>query len=638
MRVTNIFPTIRSTAFGDLLFVHGKTKNRTTAFCLPDKAGVLFFIPRSLCPLAVTVEVFSEDLSIRSVYTCEYFDTENESDVFLFDCSILPVGLYYLRPGFSALGNTYYGYKKTHGLILTTEQRPPDIQISVSDFHNESNPPVYGGVIYHIFVDRFCKYGRSSYKGDFVLIDDWENGMVEYPAYRGGPLKNNTFFGGTLDGISEKLPFLKSLGVTILYLSPIFESPSNHKYDTGDYAKIDDMFGGEAAFSDLLAACAKMGIGVILDGVFNHTGSDSRYFNRYGHYDSVGAYQSQKSPYYSWYDFQNYPDRYTCWWDIPILPRIHPDVPDCRAYFTGEKGIIPRYTELGILGFRLDVVDELSDSFVADIRRAMRQVNPRSYLLGEVWEDASNKIAYGQRKKYYLGEELDGVMNYPLRKGLIAYIMRGDTEALRYALTDIYENAPRRIRDAMMNFLGTHDTERILTVFADHDIAGLDNHALSVLRCSGEEKKVAKKRLISAYTVLSTLPGIPSVFYGDEAGMEGYHDPFNRMPYPWGKEDKTILRRFRKAGKIRHTEKVYETGDFHLLSLDQDMLIFARTDGEDACLTVFNRSDKRISIEFSKNAKDLLSEKKNDRFTVLPLTARIFSISRDTGFSVEKSK
>lgn len=192
--------------------------------------------------------------------------------------------------------------------------------------------------------------------------------MPEYPAYPGAPLKNNRFYGGTLLGIIDKLEYIRSLGVDTIYLSPIFDAASNHKYDTADYMSVDSMFGGEKAFKALIKKAHEYGIGIILDGVFNHTGSDSIYFNKYGHYKTLGAYQSKKSKYYSWYDFKNYPDEYTAWWGIDILPRIHPDKPDCRKYFVGKDGVIAKYASMGIDGFRLDVADELSDDFIAEIK------------------------------------------------------------------------------------------------------------------------------------------------------------------------------------------------------------------------------------------------------------------------------
>jgi glycosidase len=450
--------------------------------------------------------------------------------------------------------------------------------------------------------------------------------------YPGAPLKNNHFYGGTLWGITEKLDYFKSLGVNTLYLSPIFDAASNHKYDTGDYMSIDSMFGGEEAFLDLLAKAKEKGIGIILDGVFNHTGSDSLYFNREGHYDSVGAYQSPMSDYFTWYDFQDFPNKYTSWWGIDILPRIHPDKPSCRKYFVGKGGVIEKYARLGIDGFRLDVADELSDNFIAEIKKKLNCYNKESVLYGEVWEDASNKIAYDVRKKYYLGNELDGVMNYPVRKGIIDYLTTYNSSSLAYALTDVIDNAPKRIRDMQMNLLGTHDTERILTVLGGERSDGRSNEYLSQKKMNDLERGTAKRRLRMAYVILATIPGIPAIFYGDEAGLEGYHDPFNRLPYPWGREDNNLINYFRMIGSIRQNNEVYKEGEFKLLYIDPNVLAYERIDKKYAYITLVNNSKQYLRVEFSSPAIAMVSDDNKQTLTSFDLpayTAQIFKIERD---------
>ena len=377
----------------------------------------------------------------------------------------------------------------------------------------------------------------------------------------------------------------------------------------------------------MIKKAREYGIGIILDGVFNHTGSDSVYFNRYGTYDSVGAYQSRESEYYSWYDFQDYPNKYTSWWGIDILPRIHPDKPECRRFFVGEDGVIAKYARMGIDGFRLDVADELSDDFIAGIKAVLNRYNKESVLYGEVWEDASNKIAYDTRKRYYLGAELDGVMNYPIRKGILDFLTASDPAALRYALGTVTNNAPKRIRDMQMNLLGTHDTMRILTALGGEKSQGRSNEYLSKKRMNDLERGIAKRRLRMAYTILATIPGIPTIFYGDEAGLEGYHDPFNRMPYPWGKEDQNLIQFYRKIGKIRRDNCVYCDGDFKLLVLDERLLVFSRRKNDDVFITAVNNSGMSINIEFAKDAQAMITTSINDgkkKFEIPAYTAEIF--------------
>ena len=547
------------------------------------------------------------------------------------DTYALGVGLYFFVIDIDSQSGKLYGYKSGRDLAFSAKYPLHSLyQLSISDFRYKKSDNKLGGIIYHIFVDRFNKGGPSTQKPGAIIDDDWRV-IPEFPLYPGAPLKNNHFWGGTLWGVADKLDYLKSLGVNTIYLSPIFDAASNHKYDTGDYMTVDSMFGGDDAFVNLIDKAKEREIGIILDGVFNHTGSDSLYFNREGNYDSVGAYQSPLSDYFSWYDFQNYPDKYTSWWGIDILPRIHPDKPSCRKYFVGKGGVIEKYARLGIDGFRLDVADELSDDFISKIKNVLNRYNKHSVLYGEVWEDASNKIAYDVRKKYYLGEELDGVMNYPVRKGIIDFLTRYDSSSLEYALTDIMDNAPSRVRNMQMNLLGTHDTERILTVLGGEKSDGRSNEYLSKKRMNDLERGTAKRRLRMAYTILATIPGLPAIFYGDEAGLEGYQDPFNRMPYPWGREDQNLISFYKSIGSIRSSNSVYKEGDFNLLYIDSNTLVFERYDEKYSYVTFVNNSKQERIVEFSGVAQALIfdgSESEGKSFELPAHTAQIFKAKR----------
>ncbi len=539
-----------------------------------------------------------------------------DCDLYGVDLRFRERGLYFFDFCVSTKEGTLYSDRDSVGQAMrfTRSDGGRPHQLTVSDFLYPEPRWLLGGVIYHVFVDRFAKGGRVPKRPDAVINPDWEGGCPEYPAYPGAPLKNNEFFGGTLWGIAEKIPYLASLGVRLVYLSPIFEAYSNHKYDTGDYERIDKMFGGERAFSHLLKAAAAHGIRVLLDGVFNHTGDDSVYFNRYGRYGSVGAYQSKKSPYYDWYRFSAHPDEYTAWWGISILPRIHPSESEsCREFFVGREGVIAQCARRGIGGFRLDVVDELSDEFVADIKERLSENGNDCILYGEVWEDASNKVAYGVRKSYYGGRELDGVMNYPLREGLIAYFRRGETDKLRYALCEVLPNMPKRIADLTMNLLGTHDTVRILTALAGAEPKGYSNEELSLMRLSSEERSRGIRLLKMAYLTLATLPGIPTVYYGDEVGLEGYADPLNRRPFPWHRTDKDLLDAYRQIGSLRRREAAYRRGEFRLLHLSSDSLIFTRTHRDRTLFTVINRNEEGLRLRFEKRVKEAVFGKQEGK-------------------------
>ena len=612
---------------GEIEYTHTKKNESGTAYPSSEGVGLLLRLPRALGVRNAKIVVYNEACKEQvAQFSAKYVSTDGSTDTYKarIRAGILPKGLYFFNieaDGYAKM----FGYKCDEGIAFVPQPKDlPFFQLSICDFKYQTPKEKLGGVIYHIFVDRFYKHGEVIKREDTVLVDDWSAEIPEYPKYPGAFLKNNYFYGGTLWGVAKKLKYLASLGVNTIYLSPIFEAYSNHKYDTADYSKVDAMFGGDEAFSALIKQAKHYGIGIILDGVFNHTGSESVYFNKSGKYDSVGAYNSKKSPYYNWYRFQSHPDKYTCWWGIDILPRIHPEEPDCAEFFVGEGGIIEKYAKMGIDGFRLDVADELSDKFISDIKSALNKKNPDSILYGEVWEDASNKIAYDTRKKYYLGDELDGVMNYPLRTGIIDYIRSKDTSALEYYLNDVMPNMPKRIRDAAMNLLGTHDTERILTVLGGISPEGKSNDELISERMSAGERRVARRRLISAYTAIATLPGIPSVFYGDEAGLEGYSDPFNRRTYPWGKEDKALLKHYKKIGKIRKENPVYAEGEFKLLHLDKSLFVFERVLGRERFVTVVNNSDTDIKVSFRRNVTDLFGGVSGREFKVNAESATIF--------------
>ncbi len=473
------------------------------------------------------------------------------------------------------------------------------------------------GVMYHVFVDRFCcgagdvQY-RTGERGA-ELNPDWENGIPQYPDYPGAPLTNHVHFGGNLWGVAEKLDYLASLGVKVIYLSPIFEAYSNHKYDTADYLRVDGGFGGDAAMEHLMKRAKEKGMKIILDGVFNHTGDDSIYFNRYGTYDSVGAYQDEDSPFRTWYTFHRFPDEYEAWWGIDIMPRLnHRRDVECRRYFTGEDGVCAgAIKRFGIDGWRLDVADELSDDFLDELRASVKAADGDAVIIGEVWENAADKIAYGYRRRYFGGRQLDSVMNYPTRTGILAFVRDGDGHALYNVLTELYGSYPRAVSDVLMNLIGTHDTERILTYLgATEEEHSLPNEELAVSRLPEDRRAAALAQLKMAATLQFTVFGIPSVYYGDEVGMEGYHDPFCRSPFPWheiceGAETAKdyrldMLAYYRALGSLRESPAL-RGGDFAVLSHGAHHIAYERT----AIRTALDQSD-RLVIAANRGDGDLL--------------------------------
>ena len=446
-----------------------------------------------------------------------------------------------------------------------------------ADFHTPDWAK--GATIYQIFPDRFYKAGNCDPTGKltpYTLHRTWGE-EVEWKPTADGKVLNNDFYGGNFKGITEKLDYIASLGVNLIYLNPISKSFSSHRYDTGDYKTPDPLLGTEEDFAELCRQAHSRGIRVILDGVYSHTGSNSPYFNREGQFDSVGAYNSTESPYYSWYTFYNWPDSYNSWWNFDTLPTVNKMDPAFINYIIeDEDSVVAHWLKLGADGFRLDVADELPDEFIRLLRKRIKGINPDALLLGEVWEDASTKIAYGRRRTYFTQGELDSVMNYPFRTAIIDYVRgRDGGQGLKEAVMAIVENYPAEVVQCNMNLLGTHDTPRILTVLVD-DFNGT-REEMSKRRLSRHQFDIAYDRLLMASFLQYTLPGSPSLYYGDEAGMEGGKDPFNRRTYPWGYENMEFVEHFKRLGRLRREHPAFRYGDIQFFQAGDRHVGFTRS-------------------------------------------------------------
>lgn len=463
---------------------------------------------------------------------------------------------------------------------------------------------IKGGAIYQIFVDRFFKAGQRRHRQSAVLREDW-GGVPNYLPDEQGEVRCDDFFGGDLDGVIAKLPYLQELGVSCIYLNPIFEAESNHKYDTADYMKIDPAFGDEDVFARLCAEAQKRNIRIVCDGVFNHTGSNSIYFNRNGEYGAGGAYQSRDSLYYDWYGFADWPEKYDAWWGIKTLPQIRKNSEDFRDFITGENGVLEKWTALGACGWRLDVVDELSGAFVRALNRTVKRLKPEALILGEVWEDASSKTAYGERKRYFQGGELDGVMNYPLRLAIIDYVVSGRAENLRATQEALCENYPKQALDCCMNILGTHDTVRILTLLGGEEYAQKRDRAQAKL--SPEKYLRAKKQLFLAALLQFTLPGVPSIYYGDEAGLEGFEDPFCRGCYPWGNEDAELIDWYKKLLTLRKNTLAFAGGDYRTHASENGVFAFTRSVKRSKVMVAVNLGEETFAAEVTEKDSVLIS-------------------------------
>ena len=470
------------------------------------------------------------------------------------------------------------------------------------------------GLTYQIFPDRFYRShlpDMAEMPAGRRLHGNWEDIPDYLPDGDGEYCRD--FFGGDLAGIRGKLPYLRELGVETLYLCPIFEASSNHRYNTGDYRRIDPMLGTEEDFRALCAEAHDLGIRVILDGVFNHNGRDSRYFNADGRYDTLGAAQSQDSPYYPWFHFHPWPTDYDAWWGIRDLPAVNEDAPSYRDFILGgEDSVIRHWLRAGADGWRLDVADELPDDFIAGIRQAMDETKPGCLLLGEVWEDGSNKIAYSQRRRYLLGGETHCLMNYPFRTAALCYLRGGDAAEFRESMETIRENYPAPAFLSAMNFLGTHDTPRVLSLLGEGQ-APAEKAERAVYRLDPEEERLGKERWKLASALLYAFPGSPMLFYGDEAGLQGLEDPFCRGGYPWGREDGDLLAWFRLLGRVRKRPSL-RRGDLTWLHAQGPLLAFRRQAEGETTAAAFNAGDADETLTLPWEGREALDLLTGQRF------------------------
>lgn len=469
---------------------------------------------------------------------------------------------------------------------------------------------IKGSVIYQIFPDRF-RFSGEEKKIDAdgrILRSDW-GAEPRWMPDADGKITEYDFFKGDFRGITEKLGYLESLGVGCIYLNPIFSARSNHRYDTADYSQTDPLLGTEEDFRALCAEAEKRNIKIILDGVFSHTGSDSVYFNKEKRYGEGGAYNDKSSPYFSWYKFKNHPDDYECWWGVDILPEIDEENDDYIRFIAGENGILRKWMNAGASGWRLDVADELPDKFLDALRDSVKEADPEAFIIGEVWEDASCKISYGKRRRYLTGKQLDSVMNYPFANALVDFAVTGVAEGFNDKISEICENYPKPVLDCLMNHIGTHDTCRILS-----RLGTLGKYRSDAIdRYRGEmapEERLRGKRLLEMISAMQfTLPGVPCIYYGDEAGLGGGEDPFNRGCFPWGKEDEELLEHYRFLGSLRKKYKVFGEGIFVPVSSALGCVAYERR-GEERIMTVANRNtDPIVYILPGEGWRSLTGEK-----------------------------
>ena len=523
---------------------------------------------------------------------------------------------------------SYYGNNPagTGGLGAAAATPPPSFQITVH-LPDAATPDWFkSAVVYQIFVDRFFNGhadGRiTNCKKGSLLHPYWNDAPVYVRERETGCILAYDFFGGNLAGVMAKLPYLKNLGISAVYFNPLFEAPSNHKYDTADYKTIDHMFGSNDIFRELCEKARQMGIAIILDGVFSHTGSDSIYFNKEGSYPDPGACQSPESPYYSWYHFKKYPDEYESWWCVDALPNVNELEPSYRDFIIrGQDSVLKHWMRLGAKGWRLDVADELPDQFIREFRQVMKETDRDSVLIGEVWEDASHKFSYNELRGYLRGDELDSPTNYPFRQAALDFLLgRQDAGVTQEKLLSLHENYPLQHFYASLNLVGSHDVPRILTLLGGHEAQpDLPYGEQLKRRLAPDERQLALDRLKLLALWQMTFPGVPHVYYGDEAGLEGYTDPLNRRTFPWGREEKSLVDWYKKMIALRNSWSVLRTGYWHSLAVHPDVYgyvrltenardVFGSPCEENTAVVLLNRSPEEITVkcDFSRWCRGML--------------------------------
>ncbi|MCL2670853.1 MAG: glycoside hydrolase family 13 protein [Clostridiales bacterium] len=496
----------------------------------------------------------------------------------------------------------FYGAESGEGRVSRAAPQFWQITVYRMDF---TTPEWFRHALcYQVFPDRFARgdfdafarraKARIAAGRHLRLHEDWSEEPYYLPESGKPHYIPDDYFGGDLTGLREKLPYLQSLGVTCLYLNPIFEAYSNHRYNTADYMEIDSLLGNSGDFDALCADAKAMGIRIILDGVFSHTGDDSRYFDRYGLYGG-GACESKSSPYYPWYSFHDYPYRYESWWGFPTLPNVNEMTPSYVEFVNGRDGVLAHWQARGASGWRLDVADELPDDFIRILRNAVKRSDPDALLLGEVWDDCSTKLGPGGRRAYVDGDLLDSTMNYPFLRAVLPFCAgASDAFALNEALQRLRENYPEPFYLACMNLLSSHDEARALARLSGGIGREKSPRAEQALFAPGEQKlQSGKRRFLLATAIQLCHPGVPCVYYGDEAGLWGLDDPFNRKTYPWDAEDKELLSEMQELMQLRAGSAVLQSGHTRMGALNAGVFAILRyADNGEVVILLANADDE----------------------------------------------
>lgn len=562
------------------------------------------------CTLTVKIPVHCETLKCFAVIENDdgfmlktqlfYKNTKLDYEIYSGDFSLVNCGLYHYYFNIVTKNTTFNLFKE--GYDQTNMEQGEKWQLTCFDKNYETPKFFKGAVYYQIFPDRFFKSGSPDLKDKLTPFKIHEN-TGECPVYlpnENGKILNNDFYGGNLRGIEEKLDYIKSLGVSVIYLNPIFMAYSNHRYDTADYKKIDPMLGNDDDFKSLCSSAHDRGIRIIIDCAFSHTGSNSVYFDKDGVFGG-GAYSDAFSKYRSWYMFSKYPEKYESWWGIDTLPCVNElDEGFLNYIIFDDDSVVSRYLSLGADGIRLDVADELPDKFIFMLKKRVKEIKKDALIMGEVWEDASNKESYGKKRRYFVDSELDSVMNYPYQNAIIAFALENlnGTDFANTVMT-IAENYPKPVLDCLMTSLSTHDTQRILTVMSKPP-QNLSKDEKAYYKIKNKDESV--QRLELCIFLQFMLPGGASIYYGDEAGLEGFEDPFNRRFFPWDNIDYEIIDFYKKISKIKNSISEFKTGRIEFQFCADKSVVFKRFSADNSYFLIASCDDDPFYFECdSKN-------------------------------------
>lgn len=582
------------------ILYNSKNKYHKTPFgCLRtnENCTLKIDIPKSCQTKKVQLCIKNED-GFKMVVPF-FKDGENESyETYQTNFSLFAKGLYFYYFKITTENEEFDLYKEGDDTNIGIG----DLwQVTCFDLCYDTPDDFKGKVIYQIFPDRFAKSGKVNVQGKlepYFIHESTKETPVFLPD-ENGKIINNDFFGGNLNGITEKLPYLKKLGVGIIYLNPIFFAYSNHRYDTADYKKIDPLLGTEDDFKTLCDKAHSLNIKIILDGVFSHTGSNSVYFDK-NQIFGCGAVSSENSPYKNWFDFQSFPDKYTSWWGIDTLPCVNEMDESYLDYIiNSEDSVINHWISLGADGFRLDVADELPDEFIMAFKKRLKEIKPNSLLIGEVWEDASNKISYGKRKKYFSESELDSVMNYPFKDTILGFI-KGILSGFEFKerIMTIVENYPLPVLHCLMNLLSTHDTKRALTEISGAG-DGMSKTEKANFKLTGSELSRAVSLLKAASVLQFTLPGNPCIYYGDEIGMEGFEDPLNREFFKWDEINCDLLDFYKSLAHLKNQNVAINLGEIKFIELKEKFVKYSRYTDDEIVYIEISLDEKLIQKEKS---------------------------------------